>query len=253
MKKRIFVCVAVFIILISGCRSKPPILKGKNLSVIFFDVGQGDSAMIITPGNKKILIDCGEHKDTALYLQAMNITEIDVLIITHPDADHAGGCDDVKEVAAIKKTITNTDAERDSMLEIADYALLEIIVAYDSHGRFKGDNDNSVLLKAEYGKVSFLFTGDCEWRCEKELVKTENIDVDILKVGHHGSKYSSTSEFLKKVSPSAAVISAGRKNRYSHPANETLERLKQINARIYRTDTNGTIIITTDGSSYAVI
>ena len=250
MKK---LAILALIILISGCSTSHSVVEGKNLSVIFFDVGQGDSAMVVTPDNKKILIDCGEFDDAAFYIQAMNITEIDILIITHPDNDHAGGCDKVRNVADIGRMLTNTNVEKDFLLDITDTALLEVIVAYDSGGRFKGDNDNSVLLKATYGDISFLFTGDCEWRCENELIRTEKINADVLKVGHHGSKHSSTPDFLEKVSPSAAVISAGSKNRFGHPANETLERLGKAGARIYRTDINRTIIITTDGSKYSVI
>jgi competence protein ComEC len=253
MKKIAFIA-AVLLILASGCAKESyPYAKGKNLSVVFFDVGHGDSAMIITPDSRKILIDCGEFNDTAFYLKTMNITWIDVLIITHPDKDHEGGCNNVRKVAEIGKTLTNTNVEEDFLLDITKTAFAEVIVAYDSNGRFKGDNDNSVMLKMGYGNISFLFTGDCEWRCEEELLKTHDIDVDILKTGHHGSKHSSTAEFLEKASPSAAIISAGRKNRYGHPHNETLERLRMVNASVYRTDINGTIIITTDGSTYSLI
>jgi competence protein ComEC len=230
-----------------------PYVKGKNLSVVFFDVGEGDSAMIIAPDSRKILIDCGEFNDTAFYLKKMNITFIDVLIITHPDKDHEGGCGDVVKSVGVGSILTNTNVEGDFLLDITETAFAEVIVAYDSNGRFKGDNDNSVMLKLGYGNTSFLFTGDCEWRCEKELLETHDIDVDILKTGHHGSRYSSTAEFLEKTSPSAAIISAGRENRYGHPHNETIERLKKVNASVSRTDVNGTIIITTDGSAYSLI
>jgi len=251
MKK---LAMLALIIVIGGCvKSTYPVVEGKNLSAVFFDVGQGDSSLVITPDNKKILIDCGEYNDTLVYLQAMNITEIDVLVITHPDIDHSGGCDSVIRNVNVDKILTNTNVEKDFLLDITDTAMLEVIVAYDSYGRFTGDNDNSVLLKAGYGNISFLFTGDCGWRCEKELITTEDIDVDVLKVGHHGSGHSTTAEFLEKTSPSAAVISSGAGNRYGHPANETLERLREVNAAVYRTDARGTIIITTDGSTYSVI
>lgn len=248
--KKIFAIITL--ILLTGCSgNKYPIASGKNLSAVFFNAGQGDSAMIVTPDSRKILIDCGEFDDAASYLREMNITWIDLMIITHPDKDHAGGCKYVKEVAEIGMTLTNTNVESDFVLELTNTTFLEIIIAYDSNGRFNGENDNSVMLKAGYGNISFLFTGDCEWRCENELVKTHDIDVDILKVGHHGSKHSSTPDFLEKTSPSAAVISAGKNNRYGHPANETLGRLDNTGADIHRTDVEGTIILTTDGSSYS--
>ncbi len=253
MRKIIF-AMAVMLIIASGCSNgQYPYASGRNLSVVFFDVGQGDSAMIITPDSRKILIDCGEFNDTAFYLKTMNITFIDVMVITHPDKDHEGGCDDVAKSVEIGRVLTNSNVEGDFILDITQTAFIEVIVAYDSNGRFKGDNDNSVILKIGYGNVSFLFTGDCEWRCEKELVKTHDIDADILKVGHHGSKHSSTPEFLAKASPSAAIISSGKDNRYGHPHNETLERLDKVNASVYWTGANGTIIITTDGNEYSAV
>jgi len=149
--------------------------------------------------------------------------------------------------------LTNENVEEDFILNLTETAFIEVIVAYDSNGRFKGDNDNSVLLRATYGDIRFLFTGDCEWKCENEIVKSGGIKADILKAGHHGSKHSSTQKFLEKVNPAIAVVSAGRGNRYGHPANEALERLKNIGADVLRTDLNGTIIITTDGSSFNAI
>jgi competence protein ComEC len=250
MKKAILLIV---LMLILGCTPKHSIIPGKNMSVVFFDVGQGDSSLIVTADGKKILIDCGEFGDAAFYLRKMNITWIDVLIETHPDADHVKGCGAVKEVAEVGIVLTNKNVYDDFYLELTDTALLEVIVAYDSHGRFEGDNDNSVGLRATYGKVSFLFTGDCGWRCENELADTAKLKADVLKVGHHGSKYSSTLKFLEKVKPSAAVVSCGKRNSYGHPANETLKRLGNIGAKVYRTDLDGSVIATTDGKSYSVI
>ncbi|MBN2111586.1 MBL fold metallo-hydrolase, partial [Candidatus Woesearchaeota archaeon] len=221
MKKFILVFA---LLLSSGCGINKP---SGNLTAIFFDVGQGDSALIITPDSRKILVDCGEYDDAARYLGIMNITKLDVLIITHPDSDHAGGCDEVRKTANVSRIITNENTKKDFKLGITKTARLDVIVAYDSHGRYKDDNDNSILLKIKYGKSSFLFTGDCGEQCENELIKTENIDVDVLKVGHHGSKYSSSEKFLAKTTPSIAVISVG-KNSYSHPANDTLERLGKV-------------------------
>ena len=243
--KKIF--VILILLFFAGCTPQP----NGNLTVIFFDVGQGDSALIITPDNKTVMIDCGEYEDAADYLELMNITSLDALIITHPDDDHYGGCDEVSKVAHVKRTITNTNTEKDFVLDITQTAKFEVIVAYDSGGRYKEDNDNSVLLKLTYGKIKFLFTGDCTWKCENELMKTEKIDIDILKVGHHGSKSSTTEKFLKKTTPSVAVISTG-KNSYGHPTNEVIERLNQVNSEIYRTDIDGSVILTTDGRTYSV-
>jgi competence protein ComEC len=236
-----------FLILIAGCANT----QSGTMSAVFFDVGQGDSSLLITPDSRLILIDCGKDRSAADYLKEMNITSIDVLIKTHPDNDHTGGCIYVEESVNVSRILTNKNVKEDFFLEISDSAVLKVIVAYDSRGRFRNDNDNSVLLKAKHGKISFLFAGDCGWKCESEIGRTEDIDTDILKVGHHGSRYSSTAPFLEKASPSAAVISSG-KNSYGHPHNKTLERLESTGADVYRTDTDGTIIITTDGDGYTV-
>ena len=246
--------VLLALIVLTGCsKGGYPYSPGENLSVVFFDVGQGDSALITIPDGRKVMIDCGEFDDAAEYLRMMNITWIDVLIITHPHSDHDGGCDSVMEAAEIGRVLENTNVDKDFVLEISDYAYLEVIVAYDTNGRFKGANDNSVGLKVGYGNASFLFTGDCEWRCEEELIKTHDIRAGVLKAGHHGSKHSSIPDFLDEVEPSVVVVSAGKENQYGHPNNETLERYEERGIEVYRTDEDGTVIITTDGSSYSVV
>ena len=131
-------------------------------------------------------------------------------------------------------------------------ALLKVMVAYGESWRFSADNDNSAMLKLGYGKASFLFTGDCGLKCEDKLMEKKGISADILKVSHHGSKHSTSNEFLKKVKPKLAVISVG-KNSYGHPANETLERLNAAGIDILRTDLDGAVVITTDGESYSLI
>ncbi len=248
MKKLI---VLALLIVIAGCTPKHSVVEGKNMSVVFFDVGQGDSSLIVTADGRKILIDCGEFGDAAFYLRKMNITWIDVLIETHPDADHVKGCGEVMEAAEVGMILTNENIHEDFYLELTNTALLEVIVPYDSYGRFEGNNDNSVGLRATYGDVSFLFTGDCGWKCENELVGTAKLKADVLKAGHHGSKHSSVQKFLEKVKPSAAVVSCGTGNIYGHPANETLERFREIEAEVYRTDIDGNVIVTTDGKSYS--
>ena len=244
------------LILAAGCAGKTnkyPLEPGKNLSVIFFDVGQGDSALIITPDLMKILVDCGEFDDAATYIKEMNITWIDILLITHPDRDHSGGCKAVMDFAEVGNLLTNENVKSDFMIELTNTTFIKAITAYDTAGRFKSENDNSVALKIGYGNISMLFMGDCESMCEKELLKTHKneLGADLLKAGHHGAKYSTTKEFLEEAMPSAAIISAGKNNKYGHPSNDTLERLKKAGTTIYRTDIEGTIIITTDGNEYS--
>lgn len=110
-------------------------------------------------------------------------------------------------------------------------------------------NNYSPVIKIQYGKTSFLFTGDAEKDVEKEILATnENISADILKVGHHGSSTSTTKDFLKKVNPSLGVISVGQDNTYNHPNDDTIKRLKENKVTIYRTDKDGTVILSSDGS-----
>lgn len=246
MKKAVAVAAVIAALLLSGCSAG----TSGNMSAVFFDVGQGDSALLMTPDSKKILIDCGEDSRASEYLKEMNITHLDLLIKTHPDIDHTGGCSYVEDSINVSRTLTNKNVEKDFFLGISGSAELRVVVAYDTR-KFSSDNDNSVLLRADYGKASFLFTGDCGWKCEKEVAGTEDVDVDVLKVGHHGSRYSSSQDFLEKASPSIAVISAG-KNSYGHPHDDALKRLEKCGADVYRTDKDGTVIITTDGKSYFI-
>jgi len=259
MRKLVVILVLLIVLLFTGgCwngeySKEYPFVEGGNLSVVFFDVGQGDSTLIVTPDGVRILVDCGEFEDASIYLLEMNITWIDVLIVTHDHEDHAGGCSDVKEVVGVGKVMTNKNVYSDFSLGLTNTTFLEVIVAYDDYGRFEGENDNSVIFKIGYGNVSLIFMGDCEWKCENELLNShkKDMDVDVLRVGHHGGKYSSTSAFLAGVSPSAAVISSGKKNKYGHPHNETLERLGSLDVEIYRTDISGNLFFSTDGRKYS--
>lgn len=255
------IAIIIMLIIAAGCTGildglnpeKYPVIEGKNLTVVFFDVGQGDSSLILTPEGKTILIDCGEHEDAAEYLEIMNITKIDALLVTHEHRDHYGGCSYVKEAVDVGIELTNENVKNDFELGITNYTFIEIITAYDTHGKFSDENDNSVSLRAVYGEVSFLFTGDCSTQCEKEMAKTQNIRADVLQVGHHGSKHSTTEQFLEKVNPSSAVISCGAGNQYGHPDEETLGKLSDNGIVVYRTDIHGNIAMTTDGRAYSAI
>lgn len=245
-----------------------------NLSVHFIDVGQGDSELIITPNNKVILIDCGDNNKGDLvvdYLKSKKIESIDVLIATHPDADHIGGCDNVLENFEVlnvyddglsKDTMTFNEyinlakktnyhaLNQDLFLELDDSVNIQLLVAYDTAGVFDDVNEDSVVVKMVYKNSSFLFAADCETDCEKTLVDTADLDVDVLKVGHHGSRTSSTPIFLSEVTPEISIISVDVVNRYGHPHQETLDRLSKTN--LLTTEEKGDIIITTNGNDYTV-
>ena len=239
-----------------------------RLQVIFLDVGQGDS-ILIQKGTQQILIDGGPNGKTELaelgkYLPYFD-REIELVIATHPDRDHIAGLVDVAKNYKIDKVIA-TGAEKDTAVfkewkDIREYNRIETLEALRGDevdfGGTKmriifpegpvdpaaGDaNNQSVVARIDYGDNSFLFTGDIESPAEKEILAGgENVDVNFLKIAHHGSKYSSSAEFLDATSPGTAIISVGANNSYGHPAGETLEKLNSKNINILRTDEMGDI------------
>jgi competence protein ComEC len=259
--------------------------NNNKLTIIFLDVGQGDSILIIFPNQKTMLIDGGDHDqfDTILsLLEEYNIEKIDNVVATHPHADHIGGLLNIIQKVPIGK-IYDTGQEHNTQtfenyLDLIESKRIPFNLARENNeiddldskvdikilnppeplfvGTGNDINDNSIVLKLTYSNFSILFTGDIGEIPEERLVSNENIikDIDILKVPHHGSKYSSTKEFLQSVNPQIAVISVGENNRYGHPHLETLERLENQESikHIFRTDIDGTIILITDGSQYAM-
>lgn len=244
-------------------------LETRPLQVVFLDVGQGDS-ILIQKGTNQILIDGGPNGKTELaklgkYLPYFD-REIEVVIATHPDRDHIGGLVDVARNFKIDEVLA-TGAEKDTAVfkewkDVREYNRIETLEAQrgdevDFGGaKLKiffpdgpvdpaaGDaNNKSISARLDYGDNSFLFTGDIEAPAEKEILAGgENVDVDYLKVAHHGSKYSSSEEFLDATIPEEAVISVGANNSYGHPAEETLEKLKSRGINILRTDEKGDIV-----------
>lgn len=269
MKNKLFYFAIVVLLIFFAYFSYQITVEVKPLQVVFLDVGQGDS-ILIQKGTKQILIDGGPSGKTELaglgkYLPYFD-DEIEVVIATHPDRDHIGGLIDVAKNFKIGKVIT-TGAEKDTSVfkewkDIREYNRIETLEARRGdevefgNARFKiifpdsavdqlaGDaNNKSVVARLEYGENSFLFTGDIESPAEKEILTDgENIDVDFLKIAHHGSKYSSSEAFLDATSPENAIISVGAKNSYGHPTQVVLEALRKRNINILRTDEVGDII-----------
>jgi len=243
-----------------------------TLEVYYFDVGQGD-AELLRIGDDTMLIDAGTNASTnALIADIKNlgITDIDYVVGTHPHEDHVGGMDAVISRfdigTVLMPTITADTKTYKDVISAIDAKHLKItapipgsnitlgpvtctILAPNSL-KYDDLNNYSIVLCAVYGNESFLFTGDAEELSESEiLAKGYNVDSDVLKVGHHGSNSSTTPDFLKVVSPTCAIIEVGAGNDYGHPAQATLDKLSATGATIYRTDLNGTIKLTSNGST----
>lgn len=252
-------------------------ITGEEMKVHFIDVDQGDATLIQTPAGKTILMDAAE-KDQGTkivdYIKDKGIDTIDIVIATHPHADHIGGMAEVisnfnvgqiymPKVSHTSKTFEDlllTIKEKGLKVKTAkagvtldiDPAIQATILAPNSD-EYESLNDYSAVLKVTYGNSSFLITGDAEETSEREmLTKGLDLKTDILRVGHHGSSSSTIQEFLDEVNPQYAVISVGTDNSYGHPHKEIMTRLNNAGTAIYRTDLHGDIIITTDGNSYNI-
>ncbi|MDF2820630.1 MAG: beta-lactamase domain protein [Clostridiales bacterium] len=252
--------------------------KNGLLKVNFIDVGQGDSIFIILPNSKSILIDAGEsdsYENITKIIDSSNITKIDVLIATHPHADHIGGMDEIIENYEIGKiympkissstttfenllqTISDknlkiTTATAGMSIELDDSVNIDILGPNSSN--YDDINNFSIIIKLTYNNNSFLFTGDAESVSEKELLQNQyDLKADILKVGHHGSSSSTSASLLKAVEPTYAIISVGKDNAYGHPKQKLLDRLADYGVTTYRTDELGTISVTSDGENIEII
>jgi competence protein ComEC len=244
------------------------------IEVVMLDVGQGDAFFIESPSGTQILIDGG--RGTAVLRGLSEVMPfwdrtIDVVVATHPDADHIGGLVDVLERFEVKKILQSAvqndtptfraykkaveeegaqllPASRGTRIRI-DNALVitvlsrEVVATSDT-------NEASIILRLDYGKTSFLFTGDASKETERELLQFYDLlDVDVLKVGHHGSDTSTSTEFISATSPKFALISVGENNSYGHPDAKVLDRLEEAGVRILRTDTQGTVRLVSDGTN----
>ena len=258
--------------------AKPPTNTSSptgDLQVHFIDVGQGDSILIRTPSGASMLIDGGDT-DTGVvqYLKSNGITRLDIVVATHPHADHIGGLVQVLKAIPVAKVVTNGQptttktyenfldtiaAGKSAYVEVkrGDTINLDgLVFTVLSPANVLGNdlNNNSIVLRLVYGKVSFLFEGDAQADAEASMLASSvsPATATILKVGHHGSRTSSTPAFLALVKPAVAIYSAGKGNVYGHPHPETLAALATVGATVYGTDVNGTVIVTTDGNTYKV-
>ena len=245
----------------------PPV-EGE-LAVHFIDVGQGD-AILIDLGETEVLIDGGDKSPGVVsYLKDYVDGALEVMVATHPHADHIGGLISVLNNFQVEQIWYNGDtstsqtfsdfmsavnaenaevsvATRGDVVEANDL-IFEVLNPSNLTGT---TNNNSIVLHLAFGEIDFLFTGDAEQEAEASMLVRSDIpvpDIEVLKVGHHGSKTASSPDFLAVTSPEIAIYMAGEGNTYGHPHEETIEVLLAVGAEIYGTDIHGTIVVTTDG------
>lgn len=259
-----------------GQKDKPfDVSSDGTMRVSFIDVGQGDCELIEC-GGTNILIDGGEaiNADFVLeFIKSRGITKLDYYVVSHPHSDHMGAASRIIDSIPIDKFVTTDfselnmptskvfenmldSLERQTTCEVvtvragdvlnAGKLKLNVIAPFEETADY---NNMSIVLRVDYGSTRFLFTGDAEREVEKQMLENgSDIKADVLKVGHHGSKTSTSSEFLKAVSPQFAVISCGSGNSYGHPHKETTELLKRCGVTYFRTDEQGTVTVYSDGS-----
>ncbi|MGE7662661.1 ComEC/Rec2 family competence protein [Peribacillus sp. NPDC097197] len=275
MKKlNIVLVVVLFLSLLTGVTTTE---ASSSVKVHYINVGQGDAILIQTP-NENILIDAGgkgKGDEVVAYLKKQKVKTLNAVVSTHPDADHVGGLAYVINTMKVKsvyapKVSHTTQAYKDFLTAVKKKKLtikkaktgveittkakntsLKFIAPVKDYAKSDLNNWSAVLL-LKHNKKTFLFTGDAEEKSEKDMLAKKLIpSVDVLKVGHHGAKTSTSSALIKKAKPKYAVISVG-KNGYGHPTSTVVKRLNSVKAKIYRTDKSGNIIYTSTGTKLTV-
>ena len=250
--------------------------QSDKLTIAFLDVGQGDAIYIEAPNGNQVLIDGGANKKVLRELSKVMPfydRSIDAIIATHPDKDHIGGLPDVlarykvdivldsgkegesatyKELYRLVKEvgIENIQARRGMVIVLDDDAHLNILFP-DRDVSGVESNTASVIAQLVYGETEFMLTGDSPKTIEEYLVMLdgENLESDVLKAGHHGSKTSSAESFLGNVAPKYSIISAGKDNKYGHPHEEVIDALNQFGSVILSTQDDGMIVFESDGEN----
>lgn len=264
-------------------------ISNHNCEVLVFDVGNADCFLIKTPENKYIIIDTAHgsfdpekktfsQADAIInkYLKDNGIRTIDLMILTHYDADHAGGAVDIMKAVEVKRVILNKDRESSktakALFAHIDENKINAVNAVNKENVFSengfhlvtftpdftgdnNDNDNSIVTLMSFGDFDMLFMGDGGVRTFNRVKRNfinENNDIEVLKVGHHGAKFTVTSKMIRTINPDAAVVSTGM-NFYGHPDRETLDTLSKNNVKSFRTDVDNALKISSDGKVYEVL
>jgi len=259
-----------------GPKETPLPVSGEEIKVHFIDCRQKADAIFIESGGETMLIDAGENNNgnqIVNYIKALGYDTIDILVGTHPDKDHIGGLDKVIENLTVKKffmpDIKEDSKQYEQVIKAANKKSLMISVPFVGQKFMVGEaectvlapvkrtysdvNSHSIVIRMRYGEKSFLFTGDILSDAEQDIINSGNIiSSDVLKVSHHGGNDSSSIDFLSKVNPSYAVVFCKEGDGSGRPNQGVLTRLEVLGAKVYRTDTDGTIVFSTDGKNITV-
>ena len=249
-----------------------------DMKVHFIDVGQGDSILIQSPDGKNILVDGGTKAagtDVVAFLKSKGVKNLDYVVATHPDADHIGGLISVLNSFVVSNFInsgkvhtTQTYAEMLTLVDNKNINYIEPKNAEILIGNWTSDfylqvlyvdgnasetNDASIVIKTGYRDIDFLLMADASSDIENYLLKTyDDVSVDVLKAGHHGSSTSSSTTFINAVKPTTTILSYGSDNSYGHPHSEVVNNLKGTGSKIYKTATECNITVSTNGTTYTV-
>ena len=274
----ITLCLVVFAFSTHSIASQ----KDGLLKVYFFDVGQGDSEFIETPSGRQILIDGGPDNKVLEQLgRVMPFYDhnIDMVIASHPHADHIAGLIDVlgrynvKSIVEAKEVYDspqytawedavsgegayNIEAIAGKIIDFGDGVILKLLYPFQSVAgtQTKTPHDDMVVAMLEYGSFRVLLAGDMEAKIENKLMfMGDDLRADVLKIGHHGSKTSSSENFLRAVNPKLGFIEVGKDNQYHLPSPDILQRLEDFGIKYYRTDVDGDTEIISDGDKYQII
>ena len=249
-----------------------------TLRVEVMDVGQGDSILITSPAGKRVLIDASTGSASVLdKLRARGVEQLDLVVATHPHADHIGGMQDVVEGLPVRvytdnglphttqtylslmqaveqRGISYRPAKAGQTFKLDDGIVIEVLNPSGTPltGTRSDLNSNSVVLRLTHGQGCMVFAGDSEEPTEQLLLRGGLPPCQVLKVAHHGSNHSTTTAWLRAVQPTWALISCGVDNRYGHPGEETMARLEGQGVQVLRTDTMGDLVVESDGQTIAV-